>query len=284
MDDLDAALDRLKRKNVKIVQEITELEPSLGARGATPLSGTPQAVGASDSAPRRQFRWPCSGVTHVHKKIPLFVILLLSFPSPSLLSQTTGRESILEAQTSTRSGVRIHYLESGNHASSSALVLIPGWRLPAYLWNEQLETFRHTTRVIAIDPRSQGPSTKTTEGNTPETRAKDLHEILANLSVSHAVLVGWSQGAQDVASYIQQFGMESLAGVIFVDSPVSIGSAEIERHKEFSKVILASLSNYANDPEAFSARYSNNRIRISTRTSLFGPPCRHRLTLVCACW
>jgi non-heme chloroperoxidase len=131
-------------------------------------------------------------------------------------------------------------------------VLIPGWRLPAYLWTEQLETFRHTTRVIAIDPRSQGPSTQTTEGNTPERRAKDLHEILANLRVSHAVLVGWSQGAQDVASYVQQFGTESLVGVIFVDSPVSIGPAEIERHKEFSKIMVSNLSNYANDPEAFS--------------------------------
>jgi pimeloyl-ACP methyl ester carboxylesterase len=86
--------------------------------------------------------------------------------------------------------------------------------------------------VIAIDPRSQGPSIKTTEGNIPETRAKDLHEVLANLGVSRAVLVGWSQGAQDVASYIQQFGTKSLAGAIFVDSPVSIGPAEIERHKE----------------------------------------------------
>jgi non-heme chloroperoxidase len=63
--------------------------------------------------------------------------------------------------------------------------------------------------------------------------------------------VGWSQGAQDVAAYIQQFGTDSLAGVVFVDSPVSYGPVEVEVHKEFSEIILSRLALYDSNPQEY---------------------------------
>ena len=154
--------------------------------------------------------------------------------------------------TTTVGPVTIHYLQSGPAKSSTALVLIPGWRLPAYLWTEQLQHFGATERVIAIDPRSQGPSTKTTEGNNPESRAADLHGVLANLGVTHATLVGWSQGAQDVAAYLAQFGTSNVDAVVLVDGPVSWGAAEVDAHPGLAKTILSGLPTYARYPEDFS--------------------------------
>lgn len=148
--------------------------------------------------------------------------------------------------------VTIHYLQSGPAKDTHALVLIPGWRLPAYLWTEQLTRFGAHERVIAIDPRSQGPSTKTTEGNTPESRAADLHSVLANLGVTHATLVGWSQGAQDVAAYLSQFGTSTVDAIVLVDSPVSWGPAEVDAHPGFAKAILGGIPNYAKSPEDYS--------------------------------
>lgn len=148
--------------------------------------------------------------------------------------------------------VTIHYLQSGPAKDTHALVLIPGWRLPSYLWAEQLAKFGARERVIAIDPRSQGPSTKTTSGNTPESRAVDLHGVLANLGVTHATLVGWSQGAQDVAAYLAQFGTSTIDGLVLVDSPVSWGPAEVDAHPAFSKAILGGIPNYAKSPEGYS--------------------------------
>ena len=178
----------------------------------------------------------------------LFAAVTANAARPNLLAD----DKIKEGFATTSAGVRIHYLQSGDASSSRALVLIPGWRLPAYLWNEQLAKFAQTNRVIAIDPRSQGESTKTTDGNTPESRARDLHEVLAQLKISKSVLVGWSQGAQDVSAYLQQFGTDSIAGIVLVDSPVSYGPAEVEVHKEFSKAILSNVSIYANHPQEFS--------------------------------
>src|SRR6516225_488580 len=108
------------------------------------------------------------------------LLLIGSLCFPVLGGSQTG-DVIREEFVTTGAGIRIHYLQSGESTSSRALVLIPGWRLPAFLWNQQLKKFAPATRVIAIDPRSQGESSKTVEGNTPESRAKDLHEILVKL-------------------------------------------------------------------------------------------------------
>jgi non-heme chloroperoxidase len=175
-----------------------------------------------------------------------------------MVASSTGAQStnisIRDGYATAESGIRIHYLEAGSGSSLPALILIPGWRLPAFLWNEQLQKFSKLARVIAIDPRSQGESTRTMDGNTPESRARDLYSVLRELHVSRCVLVGWSQGAQDVAAYVKQFGIENLAGIVFVDSPVSFGPAEIDSHKEFSRIILSGISIYAAHPAEYSER------------------------------
>lgn len=159
--------------------------------------------------------------------------------------------AINESFATTRDGIHIHYLESGNIDSPRVLVLIPGWRLPAYLWNEQLQRFSQSMRVVAIDPRSQGESTKTPDGDTPEFRARDLHDVLADLKISRCLLVGWSQGVQDVAAYVQQFGTDSLAGIVLVDSPVFAGPAEMEISPQFSEGVLSRLNGYVTEPREY---------------------------------
>ncbi|HJT69775.1 MAG TPA: alpha/beta hydrolase [Terriglobales bacterium] len=180
----------------------------------------------------------------------LLVVSIFLLCSQAVSSPKSGPPAALisEGYVTTSDGIRIHYLESGDAASPRALVLITGWRLPAYLWNEQLEKFSHDMRVLAIDPRSEGESTKTPDGNTPEFRARDLHDVLAQLKISEYVLVGWSQGVQDLAAYIQQFGMDPIAGVVIVDSPVFAGPAEIELHKESSESTLSRMTLFVNYP------------------------------------
>src|SRR5262249_18374583 len=133
-------------------------------------------------------------------------LLLGAIAVTTAAAQASDPKSIREGEAVLDSGIHIHYLQAGEATSSKAIVFIPGWRLPAYLWRNQLTTFGPIARSIAIDPRSQGESTKTVEGNSPENRAKDLDGLLHNLGVKKVVLVGWSQGAQDVAAYLERFG------------------------------------------------------------------------------
>ena len=121
-------------------------------------------------------------------------------------------------------GVSLRVIEAGKSGDGPALVLIPGWSTGADIWRHQIDTFAKTHRVIAFDPRSQGESTKTTNGNTPEIRAQDLHTLLERLGVRRPVLVGWSQGVQDIAAYVERYGTKELAGIVLVDAAVSDGA------------------------------------------------------------
>jgi non-heme chloroperoxidase len=178
--------------------------------------------------------------------ISLFVCSM--FVSGFAQQQADPSSQIRKNVATLKDGVKIHYLEAGRPSTQPALVFITGWTMPAFLWNGQMQRFSADRLAIAVDPRSQGDSTKTTSGNTPEQRARDLREILEQKNIKSAVLIGWSQGAQDVAAYIQQFGTASVAGVVFVDSPVSAGPADIELNKQFSQRTLGLMSIYATSP------------------------------------
>jgi non-heme chloroperoxidase len=123
--------------------------------------------------------------------------------------------------------VSLRVIEAGDPTSGATLVFIPGWSTTADIWREQINRFAATYRVISFDPRSQGRSTITTTGNTPETRAQDLHKLLEQLSARRPVLIGWSQGVEDIAAYINQYGTGDLSGIVLVDCALSSGAKSI---------------------------------------------------------
>jgi pimeloyl-ACP methyl ester carboxylesterase len=121
-------------------------------------------------------------------------------------------------------GVSLRVIDAGKPGTGPELVFIPGWSTGADIWRHQIDTFAKTHRIIAFDPRSQGESTKTTSGNTPEIRAQDLHALLERLGVRHAILIGWSQGVQDIAAYVERYGTKELAAIVLVDAALSDGA------------------------------------------------------------
>src|SRR5438477_1871155 len=121
-------------------------------------------------------------------------------------------------------GVSLRAIEAGQAGPAPTLVFVPGWSTGADIWRQQIDRFAPTHRVIAFDPRSQGQSTITTSGNTPEMRAQDLHKLLEQLNARRPVLIGWSQGVQDLAAYIERYGTHDLAGLVLVDAAVSDGA------------------------------------------------------------
>jgi non-heme chloroperoxidase len=181
-----------------------------------------------------------------------FIFPSLMFALVTLAAAQSCAASVKDAYFITKDSTKIHYLDSGQDTAAPTLVLIPGWRLPPSIWEAQIRHFSKSRRVIAVDSRSQGDSTKTTEGNTPEVRAADLHELITKLGFTQVALVGWSQGAQDVAAYVGQFGEEKLAGLVLVDSPVSAGPSEVEVRPQFVKQELGMIATFAAHPKEYS--------------------------------
>jgi microsomal epoxide hydrolase len=117
----------------------------------------------------------------------------------------------------TSDGVKIHYLEAGR---GPAILFVPGWTMPAGIWEAQIRHFSKRWRVVAMDPRSQGESTQATEGHFPERRAQDIQEVVDRLKLAPVVLVGWSLGVPEVLTYVRQSGTGTLRAVALVDGDV----------------------------------------------------------------
>jgi len=146
------------------------------------------------------------------RKISACVLLLL-------ITTVAAAQAPASRSFITSDNVRIHYLEAGK---GPAIVLIPGWTMPADIWEHQIAYFSKTYRVIAIDPRSQGDSDKPQDGNYPERRAADYHELVAALNVRRPVLVGWSLAVPELMAYVEQFGANDIRGLVLVDGFVTI--------------------------------------------------------------
>jgi microsomal epoxide hydrolase len=167
--------------------------------------------------------------------------------APSPAAQASGSRDRLVVVSP---GVRIHVVVAGPAVGPrrAALVLIPGWRLTAGIWREQIDRFSKDRPVITLDPRSQGASTKTAEGDTPEQRARDLRAILQVLRPGPVVLVGWSQGVQDVAAYVDQFGVTGIQGIVLVDSTVSAGASAASAAPQATAQQLKQISQFSRYP------------------------------------
>jgi non-heme chloroperoxidase len=116
--------------------------------------------------------------------------------------------------------IKVHYLDTGT--GDRVLVFIPGWTMTAEVWKEQIPYFAaRGFRVIALDPRSQGQTTKTETGNTYQQQAADLHAFLQALKIEHSYLVGWGAGVSALLDYISSPEALMPEKMVFVDGTPS---------------------------------------------------------------
>lgn len=119
----------------------------------------------------------------------------------------------------TSDGVRLHYLEAGP-ATGNIVVLVPGWTMPAWIFDRQIADLSANYHVIAFDPRSQGGSDIAPGGHDQARRGQDIAELLARFGTAPVVLVGWSLGVLDTLAYLHQAGDGRLAGLVLVDNSI----------------------------------------------------------------
>ena len=129
----------------------------------------------------------------------------------------------------TTDGIRLHYLEAGQ---GHTIILVPGWTMPAWIWQPQIDYFSRAYHVVALDPRSQGDSEITFLGDEPLRRADDIAELIARTGGANPVLlVGWSLGVLDALAYVHTHGDSRLAGLVLIDNSVGENPPPVaERH------------------------------------------------------
>lgn len=115
-----------------------------------------------------------------------------------------------------RDGVTLHYEDEGE---GPPLVLVHGWMMSGRVWAVQQEEFRASHRVIVPDLRGCGGSEARAGTHNIPRYADDLHELLSQQGLAHALLVGWSMGGGIVMAYLRSHGTSRVAGVGLVDFP-----------------------------------------------------------------
>lgn len=121
-------------------------------------------------------------------------------------------------------GVELFYREAG---SGTPLVFIPGWTFSSAIFERQLTGLSDRYRVIAIDPRSQGRSTKTAAGNTYGVHGVDIGTFLQKMDISDAVLIGWSTGCLEAFATVRAHGVDRIKGFVGIDmSPKALSSTD----------------------------------------------------------
>jgi pimeloyl-ACP methyl ester carboxylesterase len=130
----------------------------------------------------------------------------------------------MSEQLALSSGLKVNYESVG---SGMPVICIPGWGYSTRAFENNLERIAKHYRAIAIDPRSQGATEVTTEGNDYGRHGQDLKEFIDALEIKECVLLGWSLGLYAVYAYLDKYGMESVRAVVAVDeSPRIIQRSE----------------------------------------------------------
>lgn len=130
-----------------------------------------------------------------------------------------GPARAAERWLTTSDGVRLHVSDQGSQ-TAPALVFVPGWTMPGWIFQPQVDAFQRGYRVVLLDPRGQGSSEVPATGYDHVRRGEDVADLIGALGNRMVVLVGWSLGVLDCLSYVQQNGDGRLAGLVLVDNSV----------------------------------------------------------------
>jgi len=103
----------------------------------------------------------------------------------------------------------IHYQDLGK---GQPVVMIHGWPLSHRMWESQVSALTDAGyRCVAYDRRGFGESGKPVGGYDYDTFASDLNDLMTQLDLRDAVLVGFSMGGGEVARYIGRYGSDRVS-------------------------------------------------------------------------
>jgi len=177
----------------------------------------------------------------------------------------------------TRDGTTIYYKDWG---SGPPVVFSHGWPLNADAWESQtVYVASQGYRCIAHDRRGHGRSSQPWNGNTMDTYADDLSELVEALDLHGTTLVGHSAGGGEVARYIGRHGTGRVAGAVLVGAvpplmlktPANPGGLPIDVFDEIRAGVAADRSQFFKDLTTafFGANRPGSKVSLGVRDAFW---------------
>ena len=153
-----------------------------------------------------------------------FVVVLLLAPMLAW-SQMASLPKGTPIAVTAPDGVRIATYEWGN-PSGPELLFIHGFSQSYLSFSKQFASdLARDYRIVAFDLRGHGESDKpTTLMSYTEGRrwADDVAAVIKAAGLKRPYLVGWSMGGRVISQYLDVYGDDALAGIVFVSSRTAV--------------------------------------------------------------
>lgn len=172
-----ASIHRIERRKLTALLSAEVIAQLLQGAARTSQAGPPRQVHAAPapSIPP-EARKPAAETLPPWELLP---------PTPALPEQArTGFAAV--------DGARIFYAEFGE---GRPVVFVHGGLANANYWGRQLDDIGNDHRVVAIDLRGHGRSTRSDERLTYARFSADVIGVMDHLKLPNAAIVGWSDGA-----------------------------------------------------------------------------------------
>jgi pimeloyl-ACP methyl ester carboxylesterase len=116
--------------------------------------------------------------------------------------------------------VDLYYQDYG---SGQPVILIHGWPLSHRAWEPQVsEIVDAGFRCITYDRRGFGVSSAPWQSYDYSALATDLNEIITQLKLKDAVLVGFSMGGGEVVRYLTHYGDKKITKAVLISSIIPL--------------------------------------------------------------
>lgn len=108
-----------------------------------------------------------------------------------------------------------------DHGEGQTVIFVHGVMMSSKFFHKQVPYFSKNYRVITLDLRAHGKSSKVQYGHTVAQYARDLKCFIEKLDLMDVILVGWSMGAFVLWDYVNQFGSKNIKALTVVDQSAS---------------------------------------------------------------
>lgn len=110
-----------------------------------------------------------------------------------------------------------------DYGSGQPVVLIHGWPLSHRAWEPQVaDIVEAGFRCITYDRRGFGVSSTPWDDYDYSSLASDLNEIITQLKLKDAVIVGFSMGGGEVVRYLTDYGAKNISKAALISSIIPL--------------------------------------------------------------
>ncbi|NHI94519.1 MAG: alpha/beta hydrolase [Candidatus Lokiarchaeota archaeon] len=114
--------------------------------------------------------------------------------------------------------MKMYYEIIGNLNSKFTLLMIHGWTESHKYWVEQSEFFAKWFKIVSIDLKGHGKSSKNRSGYSIRKLSRDVYELKRLLNLDNIILVGHSLGGMVVLDYYFRRNFGEIKGLILFNT------------------------------------------------------------------